>query len=62
MSITILGENIDLIRPKLVPRPKPAQAWRIKYDTRPRTKKLTPESFQTLKDQLEKALKKGGDR
>lgn len=49
---TILGEHISNIRPKLIKIPgKLKDAWKPKYNKRPKTRKLTNKELKHLKEE-----------
>uniref|UniRef100_A0A6M3X5N9 Uncharacterized protein n=1 Tax=viral metagenome TaxID=1070528 RepID=A0A6M3X5N9_9ZZZZ len=46
---TILGEHISLIRPSLIKVPTKAKdVWRVRYNTRPKTRKIGKREFKRL--------------
>lgn len=46
---TILGEHISLIRPSLIkPSVKSNNVWRVKYNTRSKTRKIGKREFERL--------------
>jgi len=56
-NITILGENINTIRPKRYNQPiVPKEQFKVYYNTRARTRKIGKHELEKLKKQYEEEL------
>jgi hypothetical protein len=54
MTITILGENINIVRPRKIHKSIiPKECWRPRRRSRCKTKKFTPEELTELKEKYE---------
>ncbi len=57
---SILGKNIDLVRPRLIKSfGKLKDAWRPRYNYGPKTRKFTDEELEDLKAHYKKENKNG---
>lgn len=56
--VSILGENINLVRPSLIHRPtRPKTVWRIRFNRRARTIKLSLNEMKRIAREMGHPLK-----